>query len=162
MAYDRPRFPLEISAERVEESEGDFGYRATMAVETAEGLPPIVAHVSLSRAAYVELDGTIEGRRAAVDDLCTEAAERALRASAGLGAKDDPRDTVRDLATDPRIGHQERAGILAELVRTKGAEMAKNHGPDWLVAMLASEFRAVYADGERKGYAVGKAPDPIA
>lgn len=60
--------------------------------------------------------------------------------------------TLTDLKTQPRVPLEERAKNLAELAATKSAEMEANCGPDWLQHMIASELRAVYADGEQKGY----------
>ncbi len=157
----RPLLALEIPVERVDSSITDDGFRATLAVETAEGLPPIVSEVRVSREVLEALDGTVEGREAALQDLCLEEVQRDLLVAAGLHAKSlrSP-DTVRDLGTDPRISHEDRAKLFATMVREQGAELARLHGEDWLRILLESELRAVYADGERKGWAAHVSATP--
>lgn len=154
MADDRPRYTIEIPVERVESQRGPDGFRATFAVETTPELPPLITEVHVPTLALEALDATSEGTDAALEDMCLEAVREDLVEAVGHYVKDQKSgpETLRDLGTGPRIPHSDRATLLAKLIAEDSERQARHGGPHWLAVMLESEFRAVYADGETKGW----------
>lgn len=144
--------PLHLNAQLVDAChEADGTRRLRYSVALGEGRSPLVAERTFE-------PGTLEGVAADGGDFgvillaeVREAVERLLLEMAWRGVEHSERDTLREMGTCPRIGHEERARILEELIAKRGPELTSKIGADWIRIMLASEFRAVYADGERKG-----------
>ena len=144
---DRPRYTIELQAECVEATTGPDGFQALLAVETGCS-NPLVVKVRVPTATLQELDATAEGAGQALADLSVERTREAVLKALGRSVQ----GSAVSLDTSPRISHADRARMLAELVKTRNESMTTNAGPDWLDRMLESEFAAVYADGEQKGY----------
>lgn len=140
MVIDRRLVTVEIVAEVVERSEVDGVRRLLVATRTLDGQPPLRSELRI-------LDPDVDE-----DELVAQAVRHDLLEAAGNAERFRAADTLTDLQTIPRVPHEDRADALAKLVTDHGDKIRARNGPNWLRTMLASELRAVYADGERQGY----------
>lgn len=134
---------VEVTAEIVDRSVAEDGtIRVSLETPTGHGREPLRSVVHLYRHDVTEAE---------VVDFCRDAVLYDLR-EAAAAAERSRKPTIPALETLPRVPHEDRATILSKLVAERGEAMAKLHGPGWLRVLLAAELRAVYADGEAKGY----------
>lgn len=157
MPNPRPLYTLHLEAERVESTyDRAEGFAATVAVPLATTEAPdrkplrIDVRVPASMLASMGEAEIAE----AIDSLCASAADREVRA---VLSGEAPPTNVDLESLAPKVPHADRAEVFARMVVERRAELEAKHGEDWLRIMLESEFRAVYADGERKGYSIGAA-----
>lgn len=155
-----PRYVIhlqaQVEAERVDSTYDPVdGFRATIAVdlrtfdnrERKALLIPM--HVSSSEMRGLKLSGPALAEM--IDTRCSKVAHRhILDVLAG-----ERLPAVAGGGKSPKVSHADRARVLAQTLASRRSELEASHGADWLRVMLESEFRAVYADGEAKGYRIG-------
>ncbi len=157
---DRPLYTLHFWAERVDSSYSPRdGFRAVVALPLATLDHPdrsaFTVNVHVPTEQMRTLGNPVDSEELArdLDAICSAQADRKVRAV--LAGEEVPPLPAAGLK--PKVPHGERARAFADTLKAKRVELEAQHGDEWLRVMLESEFRAVYSDGERKGYRVGDA-----